>query len=132
VWQYVTRLIDDRDHGRHTDAASDDRYGGPEKEERAIAESVRQATYERGTVIITCARSVLPKLREWETERVLDARPEIGSVVEKLPRQTFTRNGAVRFNIDRNDKRFGEEYRVPELQLREYSDVLCCPHQGSP
>ncbi len=127
VWTLITRLIDDQ--GRGTYAELDDKRPSPIKDEKAIAESVRRIGYDEELLIITSSGPALPKLREWEVGRVLEARPEIGAVLTRLPARTFARRGDLRYNHDRHDPRFAAEYKVPEVQLREYNDVLCCPHQ---
>ncbi len=127
VLAFVARLVDDHAHGRYADV--EDKKPSPKKDEKAIAESIRRIAAEDDLVIITSAGPALPKLREWEIGRVLEARPEIGAVLASLPARTFARRGDLRYNHDRHDPRFSAEYNVPEVQLREYSDVLCCPHQ---
>lgn len=127
VLALVARLVDDHAHGRYDDV--DDKKPSPRKDDKAIAESVRGISYDEDFMIITSAGPAMPKLREWEVGRVLEARPEIGSVLTSLPARTFARRGDLRYNHDRHDPRFASEYKVPEVQLREYHDVLCCPHQ---
>ncbi|NYE75601.1 glycosyltransferase family 61 protein [Microlunatus parietis] len=127
IWEFVSRVTDDRDRGRFSDV--EDKKPTPRKDEKGIAEAVRGISYDDALLIITSAGPALPKLREWEVERVLAAKPEIGRILTRLPATTFSRVGDLRYNHDRHDPRFATEYKVPELQLREYDDALACPHQ---
>jgi capsular polysaccharide biosynthesis protein len=127
VLAFVARLVDDHAHGRYADV--EDKRPSAKKDEKAIAESIRRIGSDEDLLIITSSGPAMPKLREWEVGRVLEARPEIGAVLTSLPARTFARRGDLRYNHDRHDPRFSAEYKVPEVQLREYADVLCCPHQ---
>ncbi|GAB3768519.1 hypothetical protein GCM10028864_67020 [Microlunatus parietis] len=118
---YLDRLIAHRDPAS---AATDLR-----KEERAIAASIRRTAEEQGTVMITCGRPALPKLREVETERVLAARPDLGSVLIKKPGRGLGPGGSLRSNLEPQVVARRSDERVSEVQLREYRDVLVCPHQ---
>ncbi|WP_152364011.1 glycosyltransferase family 61 protein [Microlunatus speluncae] len=127
VWTFLSRVVDDQARGRYADI--DGLVPSPAKDEQAIAESVRRIGYDDELLIITSTGPALPKLREWEIGRVFEARPELGRVLTRLPARSFARVGDLRCNHDRHDLRFATEYQVPEVQLREYDDVLAGPHQ---
>lgn len=127
IWEFATRVVDERDRDRFAEV--EDKKPTPRKDEKGIAQAIGRISYDDELLIITSAGPALPKLREWEVERVLRAKPEIGRILTKVPATTFARIGDLRYNHDRHDPRFATEYKVPELQLREYTDVLACPHQ---
>lgn len=132
VWQYVARLIDRRDRGGYPDEPDlrkrkTDPVGA---EEKAIAEAIRRVGYDEELIMITSSGPRLfPKLREWEVERVLAGKPGIGRILIKKDGLTTPTRGGLRTNHDRLNHRFSSEYEVPQLQLREYDDVICGPHQ---
>lgn len=127
VWQFVARLLDTRDRGGYDDIGW--KQHDARKEDKCIAGSIRQVSYTEELLIMTNSAPRMPKLREWEVGRVLQLRPEIGRIVTTKPRQTLTSKCTLRTNHDRLAHRFRDEYQVPEMQLREYTDALCCPHQ---
>jgi capsular polysaccharide biosynthesis protein len=78
----------------------------------------------RDGAVVVQRRRLLATMREREMNEALDAEPERGRVLVKIPGGRFEPRSTVRENVP-SGARSKEVYKAPPLFLREYRDVVC-------
>jgi capsular polysaccharide biosynthesis protein len=111
---------------RHVNAAT---VFGKRRDQVMLAKSIRETVVGDRHLVIVSAVDSLAKLREEEIGRVLEEKPSVGHVIATVPGLTFASRAESRSGVDPDDPRRPATFEVPQVSLREYSDVVCAPGQ---
>jgi capsular polysaccharide biosynthesis protein len=124
VWQFVARVADYQARGV-------DRVTPQHRDDASYARAIETVIKEPELLLITNTMTAMPKLRDYEVDRVLAARTAepMGTVVDVRPGLTFPSRCTLTVNEPKWNFRFTDVYTVPSVSLRAYDEVLCCPHQ---
>lgn len=111
------------------------RYGDfrPSAERDAAAEawSLTPLLVDDDVVVVTSEVATLAKIPEASTNALLDRRPDLGRVLDRLPAQTFVGRGRVRTGPRDVPLPAPDRFEVPELSLREVDDAVFWTRQAA-
>jgi capsular polysaccharide biosynthesis protein len=95
-----------------------------------LGDAVSSVDRPHGHVVLSQRRPVFAKLREEQADRVLELRGRgAGTVLKRLPAQTFRSRCELSQNLPERDPAMPEVYDVPPMSLRDYAGVTCLPRQ---
>ena len=99
----------------------------PERDLHSFAASVGRLHVDGDRLLATCVVDTLAKVPEDRMNDFLQARPDVGRVVDTVPATTYPSRGGFR-SSDPEELR-PPEYVAPELSLREYHRATLAPRQ---
>lgn len=98
--------------------------------EALLARSMGSVVLDQRHVLVENRLLYLAKLREHEMNMLIDVRGRTDDrVIDLLPPMEFRSRCRLRENDAHHNDRMLETYQVPEITLREYTDVTCLPGQ---
>jgi capsular polysaccharide biosynthesis protein len=114
------------------------RRGGPPVYERSpeldwsrLALAIGRVDVGPRNVVLRNVVPAMAMLRDRQLRHIAHDRDDPGLRVHRhRPRQLFTSRAILGEGTERDPKRMPETFRVPELQVHEYRDVVCFPMQA--
>lgn len=98
-----------------------------ERDLHALAASVGDLRVDGDRVVATCRVDTRAKIPEDGMNDYLDARPDVGRVIDTVPAARHRSRG--RFRSTSAEETRPEEYAAPVLSLREYDGAVVAPRQ---
>lgn len=122
LWCYVAGLLD-------VPRPEEKPVGRQAQDDLQLAAALRSVQLDGATLVLGKRTEALPKTRERQIGTILQARPELGTVITTLPAAPLTSAATLEVNLHDYDKRFRPVFDNPPMALRAYRSVSCYPHQ---
>lgn len=118
VWSLISRIM-------HYKMDTKRKVPSSEKDDKALANAIGSITSYGKLLFVSKSGSHAYKLREYETNVVLESRygDSWGRVIETRPSESLSTDALATVNRTKLAKRFSSPIQAPELHLREYKNV---------